>query len=216
MHTNVVIIGGGISGISAAKSLKSKNVEFILLEKESHIGGHQLTINHNNNIVELGFIFGGANYKNLLNLVDKLGLEIEEHVITYSSTDADYNIMHSNLQDDTGIFNDEINRFYKIANCEDKKPPFWWWLVNLSQFLNYYSFSNDFKEYVVEPALCILFVTSSGAWDKPAAILVKMLCTWTRLEIKNKKNKLWRVKGGNMQLCDKIVSKYKIKQNIML
>ena len=52
MHKiNTVIIGGGISGLSAGHFLNKKGVNFILLESDNKIGGVIKTVNKN------GFIF---------------------------------------------------------------------------------------------------------------------------------------------------------------
>jgi|GEM_PF-1532542 predicted NAD/FAD-binding protein len=46
----IAIIGGGVSGLSLAYFLKAKNIDFVLFEKESHVGGnaHTRKIIHNN------------------------------------------------------------------------------------------------------------------------------------------------------------------------
>ena len=46
----VAIIGGGVSGLSLAYFLQSKNIDFVLFEKESRLGGNAHTRNmvHNN------------------------------------------------------------------------------------------------------------------------------------------------------------------------
>ncbi|MGL5888748.1 MAG: NAD(P)-binding protein, partial [Bacteroidia bacterium] len=39
IKTNVLIIGGGVAGLSAARELKKSNIDFLLLELESETGG---------------------------------------------------------------------------------------------------------------------------------------------------------------------------------
>ena len=40
----VIIIGGGVAGLSAAKRLKERNIPFIILEGSDHLGGRALTL----------------------------------------------------------------------------------------------------------------------------------------------------------------------------
>ncbi|RAP31766.1 hypothetical protein DID78_00385, partial [Candidatus Marinamargulisbacteria bacterium SCGC AG-343-D04] len=42
-HYDIVIIGGGLAGLTAAKTLEEHNINYILLEKNSTIGGKQRT-----------------------------------------------------------------------------------------------------------------------------------------------------------------------------
>jgi oxygen-dependent protoporphyrinogen oxidase len=50
----IVIIGAGISGLSAAWHLQKAGVEYCLLESSSHPGGYLQTIHQNNCILEVG------------------------------------------------------------------------------------------------------------------------------------------------------------------
>jgi monoamine oxidase len=55
--TNVVIVGGGLSGLTAGICLKEKNIDFILLEASDRVGGRLYTEELNNNLVDLGGIY---------------------------------------------------------------------------------------------------------------------------------------------------------------
>ena len=55
MHKQVVIIGAGLAGLSAAKKLKEQNIPFVLLEASERVGGKVDSITHDNgHYFELG------------------------------------------------------------------------------------------------------------------------------------------------------------------
>jgi monoamine oxidase len=43
-QTTVVIVGGGVSGLAAAKTLQLNNISYILLEAQDYLGGRVHTI----------------------------------------------------------------------------------------------------------------------------------------------------------------------------
>ena len=66
MFVDYIIIGAGISGISAGIEFKKNNKSFIILEKDDRYGGHVITKKIDNCVIVLGFIYGNENYKNIL------------------------------------------------------------------------------------------------------------------------------------------------------
>lgn len=45
---DVIIIGGGISGLAAAKQLRESNIRYIVLESRNRLGGRIYTKNYEN------------------------------------------------------------------------------------------------------------------------------------------------------------------------
>lgn len=74
---DVVIIGAGIAGLSAAYTLKNAGYRVLVLEKNSHAGGLIQTIRDQDYLCELGPNTFLPSAKPLLNLVSKLGLDPE-------------------------------------------------------------------------------------------------------------------------------------------
>jgi len=204
-----LIIGAGISGIGAAQSISLQNKNFLILEKNNTIGGHQNTMNITDNChVDTAFIYGHNTYYNLLKIIKLNNLELGHHDITFSAGDSDNNIKFNNTN--TIYLNNEIERFIKIGS----KLPFWWWLITLKQFLNIYKFSSDFSTYVIKPALSIFFVTNNS-YNKPAYVVVKMILGhWITLSPLYEKPKLWYVKEGNQKIIENIIKNYNLQNNI--
>lgn len=51
----VIIIGAGISGLTAAYYLKKQDIPFLILEKEGHIGGRVQTVEEDGYLFDVGF-----------------------------------------------------------------------------------------------------------------------------------------------------------------
>ncbi len=62
---DVIIIGAGLSGLSTALYLESKNINYIILEKENTVGGRQKTVLINDYICDAGFQVIFKNYSEL-------------------------------------------------------------------------------------------------------------------------------------------------------
>lgn len=89
-NTKVIIVGGGISGLSAAKLLHDSKVDVVVLEARDRVGGRTFTKRDPAvGYVDLGGSYIGPTQHHLLRLSKELGLEnykIEENedVIYYS------------------------------------------------------------------------------------------------------------------------------------
>ena len=75
---DVVIIGGGISGLTSAYQLKKNNISFTLLESSSRLGGAIETVIRENFIYEKGPNTFLLSDKRILNLFNELNLEIQD------------------------------------------------------------------------------------------------------------------------------------------
>jgi monoamine oxidase len=77
-----IIIGGGFSGLSAARMLKMKGMEVTVLEARSRVGGRVFThkIDEEENLtVELGAEWVGASHKRLQELCKEYNLPLSNH-----------------------------------------------------------------------------------------------------------------------------------------
>ncbi|XP_018428122.1 PREDICTED: amine oxidase [flavin-containing] A-like [Nanorana parkeri] len=73
---DVIVIGGGISGLSAAKLLKESGVNVVVLEAQNRVGGRTHTIrNKEVQYVDVGGAYVGPTQNRLLRMAKELGVQ---------------------------------------------------------------------------------------------------------------------------------------------
>ncbi|XP_005359010.1 amine oxidase [flavin-containing] B, partial [Microtus ochrogaster] len=73
---DVIVVGGGISGMAAAKLLHDSGLSVVVLEARDRVGGRTYTIrNKNVKYVDLGGSYVGPTQNRILRLAKELGLE---------------------------------------------------------------------------------------------------------------------------------------------
>jgi len=79
-NVDVIIVGAGFTGLSAAKYLSSKSIKCIVIEGRSRIGGRTLSqqINNEKGIIELGGQWIAPNQHRILSLIEEFDLELIE------------------------------------------------------------------------------------------------------------------------------------------
>ncbi|XP_012609512.1 amine oxidase [flavin-containing] A isoform X2 [Microcebus murinus] len=86
---DVVVIGGGISGLSAAKLLSEHDVNVLVLEARDRVGGRTYTVrNKHVNYVDVGGAYVGPTQNRILRLSKELGIEtykvnVSERLVQY-------------------------------------------------------------------------------------------------------------------------------------
>ncbi|XP_024435777.1 amine oxidase [flavin-containing] B [Desmodus rotundus] len=86
---DVVVVGGGISGMAAAKFLHDSGLNVVVLEARDRVGGRTYTIrNEMVKYVDLGGSYVGPTQNRILRLAKELGLE------TYKVNEVEYLIHH--------------------------------------------------------------------------------------------------------------------------
>jgi len=72
----VIIVGGGLSGLTTSYLLSKKNIQVTILEASSRLGGRIQTIKGSlDTPLELGATWFSEMHQNLINLIDTLGLK---------------------------------------------------------------------------------------------------------------------------------------------
>jgi len=74
-QTSALVIGAGIAGLTAAYQLQKRGLEVRVLEARDHVGGRMVTVDWEGFKVDTGAKFVTSSDKNLLEMVEDVGLE---------------------------------------------------------------------------------------------------------------------------------------------
>ncbi|MFE8697395.1 flavin monoamine oxidase family protein [Cytobacillus sp. FJAT-53684] len=88
-HYDVIIIGAGLAGLSAAKVLNEKGVNFKIIEAASRAGGKVLSSERMDRYFELGAQFVNEDMTEMTGLIKAAGMEIKRTDITENSVEID-------------------------------------------------------------------------------------------------------------------------------
>ncbi len=101
-HVDVAIIGGGLSGLAAAKDLAKEGKTFAVLEARNRVGGRVLNLNlTRGDVEELGAEFIGPTQDRVLALAEELGIETYytyndgDSILHYQNQSAKYSTLTS-------------------------------------------------------------------------------------------------------------------------
>jgi monoamine oxidase len=85
-NPEIVVVGAGLSGLTAAYRLKEKGFDVHVYEAKKRVGGRIFTVQVQNRIAELGAqnILSGGAAKNVLSLVNEMGLELINRKIDFT------------------------------------------------------------------------------------------------------------------------------------
>jgi oxygen-dependent protoporphyrinogen oxidase len=79
MKHSVIVIGGGIAGLSAAHHLSARGIDVIVLETSNRVGGRMTSDRHAGFVIDRGAQFVSDGYTVIGNLIDAHGLSAQVH-----------------------------------------------------------------------------------------------------------------------------------------
>lgn len=141
MHKQVIIIGAGLAGLSAAKKLKEQNIPFLILEATERVGGKINSITHaNGHYFELGPQFFNDDMHAFNQLLTEANIPLAESALNEDMIEVDdhhkmdvapifqklYSIEEINLSEDVSlqtfyeksITNEQERRIIESYYCE--------------------------------------------------------------------------------------------------
>lgn len=115
MHTQAIIIGAGLAGLSAAKKLKGHNIPFVLLEASERVGGKIDSIMHDNgHYFELGPQFFNNDMHAFNQLLSEANITVVETALDSESIEVD----DQSKVNVTPIFQ-KLDAIEEVSLCED-------------------------------------------------------------------------------------------------
>lgn len=217
---DVIVIGAGISGLTAAYELKQKNKKVIVLEKNDYLGGRMSVKVIDNIPLSLGAQFITSFYKNMNNYIKKFNLKTEKLTIGklaikrddyYHEFDSDNPFsllfykglsLKNKLRLLFGLLVKLIEaRKIDIYNIESLLP-----FDNKSSYKDLINFiDKEGMDYFIDPMLNSLFGYSSKDFSRALflSILTKLF-----------DNKLYSFKDGINQLILKLSVQLDVRENI--
>jgi len=93
--TQVVVMGGGISGLAAARLLRQHGVDAVVLEARDRVGGRTYTVSDPAyKWVDIGGAYIGPTQRRVARLANELGLQFYKVDSSYS---ASYSTLYHSL-----------------------------------------------------------------------------------------------------------------------
>jgi predicted NAD/FAD-binding protein len=194
----IAIVGGGIAGLAAARTLAARNCRVTLFEAGDYIGGHTNTIDvetaEGTWAVDTGFIVHNRKtYPHFIKLLEDLNVETIESEMSFSVACERSGLEYSGH--DLNHMRD-IMRLHKIA------PEY---LANASagetvtEFLSRYGFSKVFRDRYFVPITASIWSALPGSvLDFPAKFILGFLHNHGMLQVDDRP--IWRViKGGSRE-----------------
>lgn len=81
----VAVVGSGVAGLTAARTLAQSGANVVLYEKDSHIGGHANTLHVDGVALDIGFmVFNQVTYPNMVAFFDEIGVEMEKSDMSFA------------------------------------------------------------------------------------------------------------------------------------
>jgi len=212
MCYDIAIIGAGICGLSAAIEARLANKNFVVLEKDDRIGGHEYTLHIKGKIIDIAFLFDSRGSVLHEFVQKKLNIKTVEHRIVYTSSFQNNKIIHDNTKC-TQPFDFEINRLYNLTKNINLGSPYI--IVTCEQFLHFHNFSKEFINFVLKPAISILFLSGNEiGMKKPIPVIAIFLHKVISLMTTVYDPVLWGIVGTE-KISKQIALQFDINKHIM-
>jgi predicted NAD/FAD-binding protein len=220
----IAVIGSGVAGLAAARTLSDARRHVTLFEADGHFGGHantvDVTLDGVSHGVDTGFlVFNRRTYPRLTGLFAELGVDIEDSDMSFSAQVPAAGIEWCG-SDLNGVFAQRGNLL---------KPAFWRMLAELlrfnrlatrlaergddqalsqpvDDFLRQHAFGREFRDWYLLPMIaCIWSCPNEQMLQFPIGTLIRFCHNHGLLQIADRPQ--WMtVRGGSRQYVRRIVA----------
>jgi monoamine oxidase len=169
-YFDIVIVGAGFAGLSAAKYFSSKSFKCLIIEGRSRVGGRTFSqkLNEENSIIDLGGQWIGTNQYRILSLIKEFNLQLIEQ--TWHQTDPNHLGQHIGLKSLNDYQLEQINQInsewdemaLELANVEHalaNTKCSLWDQISLEEYIEEYPLSLDLR---VKQELKLQILTLTG------------------------------------------------------
>ncbi|CAM6098527.1 unnamed protein product [Calypogeia fissa] len=227
----VAVVGAGVAGLTAARTLARAGVEVVLYEKEKYVGGHAypLRCSHDGSELDVGFVpFNQASYSDLVPLFDEVGVEVESCDMSvgvsitenkkFEWSSAGFrglfaqkrNMLNPyfwNMIREILKFNTDVQRYLQKVESNDSS-------INLDEtlgkFLESYGYSKKFKEdYLFPICVSIWSCPSDLLFGLSAASVLTFLSDHKLLQLLPGRSQYLSMRGGPQTYVEKVMEDLK-------
>lgn len=176
---DVVIVGAGFAGLSATKYLSSQNVQCLVVEGRSRVGGRTLTekCNENNWSIDLGGQWIGPLQKRVLSFVEEFHLDLIEQ--TWNHQNPNHLGEHIGLVPLNQIQIEQIDQINSqwnqmaleltsVENALEYSKSSQWSMISVGQFIKEHPLAQDVR---VQEELQLEILTLTGLFPFPIHFL---------------------------------------------
>lgn len=192
-RADIVIVGGGLAGLTAAATLKQDGLDVIVLEADDHLGGRVQTKNIRGFEIEKGGEWIGADHSEIQQLAAEFGLTLIPHRFN-----PVYKVDEHRFVESSFLSHPKLEKLLESPNCLEESKE---WLANTSWLECLKQLGLNKAELEVQRS----HVRFSYGRDS------SKLSAWNVLHdlqdgVLEKEDSLW-IKGGNSLLVEALAKK---------
>ncbi|CAM6105924.1 unnamed protein product [Calypogeia fissa] len=225
----VAVVGSGVSGLTAARTLAKAGVQVVLYEKDSHIGGHSYTLHVDGIGLDIGFmVFNQVTYPHMVTFFEELGVVIETSDMSFAVSLGEgrgcewgstslgglfaqkrnvVNPFFWNMIREIVKFEKDVLRFLQMVESDDASIDR---NLTLGEFLQSHGYSQKFRECYLIPVCGSIWSCNSEQVLSFSAVSILTFCRNHHLLQLLGRPQWLTVKGRSEVYVNKVLEELKV------